>query len=230
MGNNNNNVQCVAFIQKKTYNLIKNKIANQNLTSRTCNTGSLYCPTFCILKRDFDEFLNLVNYCTNKNRTESQFIKIIQGVLGLPNNWGVYNVFITFSIEKSNLYKPLYQSEGEIVAAQYKNPTKLPSNIDADKLAQNIQQNKFHVISISKKLTSPFIGTGRTLVTYKGKLNKNIKNALKSLYQYNKNNNFNGQGFSEYVIPENVKMNDVIYYDSVHNYCSQGLGYLQLNS
>lgn len=211
-------VECIAFITRETLTKIQSSIDTQTLTSRICNVLNVNvlnnekhlfsCPTFCILKADFDRFLKISNQCKKYNTT---FPNTIQSLLGLPRDWGQYKHMITFSIKKSNLYKPLATMNG-IKAVRYK-ADKLPSNISLNSLEAN-PFNKV-VFNIEKQLDAPFIGTGRTLITDKKAVSEKLKNALKALY----NAKFDGQGFKEYVIPGGVQMTNVTLYSSYFQYC-----------
>ena len=160
------------------------------------------CPMFCILKSDFDIKLKKMNVC-NKNGYNKQVMKTIQTMLGLPKKWGKYSWVIHFKIPIEHLYRPLnlngvvYMIKPNIKYINKSNYIKELSKINLDNLPNNIIKHK-----IQQQMNNPFVGNGDTLLV--GDISLDLK--------------FSNLHFKVFVIPGNIQMSNITFYDSYIQY------------
>lgn len=192
--------ECVSLLTDDGFRFFAKKIKNrETIRTRECITDNkMSCPMFTILKRDFDKIIQ--KSC--KKEFSNNVMPSIQSCFGLPKRWGTYTKIISFEVDKKHLYKPITVN-GKIRAYKYKNINRLPINITMNSVKNNPDNKNFK--NISQSLSHPFTGTGQTMVFEVS--NRAIKKACAET------------GVSELVIDGNVKMKNIIIYDSYKKYC-----------
>uniref|UniRef100_A0A6C0F5M9 Uncharacterized protein n=1 Tax=viral metagenome TaxID=1070528 RepID=A0A6C0F5M9_9ZZZZ len=216
-----------SYYNKKQVDYCNKMKSKKILVTRSCKAPSnspnpnTSCPTFCVLKDEFDKRLKELkksinnNRCNLTNKYYNNNIRciqmIIQQSLGLPSSWGNYTGILSFKVKKQYLYKPLQCEDSSGYNQVMVKPTQA-NNKYVNKLHEitlNLMTKEIKNINIHKIqqfLNYPFKGNGTTQPVSNHSL-KGCDYNTKSL-----------RGFREYVIPGGIEMKEPVVYDSFIKY------------
>ena len=179
--------------------------------TRSCGRQKINttCLTFAIRKKDLDMRLKKLDVCSSNSFNEN-VMSTVQTMLGLPKRWGRYTKIITYEVDIKNVFRPIRYGGITYIVKPKEIPTQEIGNVNnyvkkLSLISESYIPRRHIAIKANQNLQFPFIGTGETLPYGK------IPDKYEKIGPYD-------VAFKEYVMPGNVKIKNVKYYNSYIDY------------